>query len=308
LTLDCRAKRFLALIQAATPGRDGDEVASLRRATDALADFAAPPPEVERRDFTLHLDGRALNARAYAPSGAVNAALPGLVYFHGGGLISGGLASHDSVCAELADAAKCRVVAVDYRLGPEHRFPAAHDDAVDAVREIASRAAEFGLDPKRFGVGGDSAGGNLAAYAARRAGVKLKLLFLLCPVLDMLGREASRFELRRDYLIEEATMQCYWAHYQVDGLSSEDPRVAPLRGGAFEDYPPTRIHTAQYDPLKDEGAAFFRAIAAAGGDARLAEHEGQIHHFYGLTGAITSARPALEQIGADLAAGLSGDA
>ena len=305
MALDPRARRFLGLIQAASPGRDYDELAALRRATDALADFAALPPSVDHRDLTLQLPGRTLNVRAYAPLGAANAPLPGLIYFHGGGLISGGLASHNSLCAELADAAKCRIISVDYRLGPEHRFPAAHEDALDAVRAFAVRSEEFGLDVARLGVGGDSAGGNLAAYAARRAGAKLKLLFLLCPVLDALAREPSRFELRAGYLIEEATMERYWAHYKVEGLSSDDPRVAPLRGGAFTDYPPTRIHTGQYDPLKDEGAAFCREIAAAGGDARLVEHEGQIHHFYGLTGVIPSARAALAQIGADLSAGLS---
>lgn len=306
MALDPRARRFLGLIQAASPGRYDDEVASLRRATAALADFAAPPPDVSRQDLSLELPGRALNARAYAPLGAADAPLPSLIYFHGGGLISGGLASHDALCAELADAARCRIISVDYRLGPEHRFPAAHADALDAVSALASRAAEFAIDGERLGVGGDSAGGNLAAYAALRAGVKLKLLFLLCPVLDVLAREPSRFELSHGYLIEEATMERYWAHYTVDGLSSDDERVAPLRGPAFAAYPPTRIHTGQYDPLKDEGAALFRAIAEAGGDARLAEHEGQIHHFYGLTGIIPSARAALARIGADLAQGLRG--
>jgi acetyl esterase len=98
-------------------------------------------------------------------------------------------------------------------------------------------------------------------------------------------------------------MARYWAHYKVDGLASDDPRVAPLLGGAFADYPPTRVHTGQYDPLKDEGAAFARAIIEAGGQARWHEHQGQIHHFYGLTAVIPSARAALTMIGADLAQG-----
>ena len=304
MALDPRARRFLGLIQAASPGRNDDELATLRRATDALTDFAAPAPNVDRKDVSLQLPGRALAARAYSPAGAADEKLPGLIYFHGGGLISGGLDSHDFLCAELADAGKCRVIAVDYRLGPEHRFPHAHNDARDAVAAIASAAEDFALDPERLGVGGDSAGGNLAAYAARHAGVKLRLLFLLCPVLDLLAREPSRFELGRGYLIEEPTMERYWALYKSEGLESDDARVAPLRAETFDGYPPTRIHTGQYDPLKDEGTVFARAIAAAGGHVRLHEHAGQIHHFYGLTGVIPSARNALAQVGADLAAGL----
>ena len=301
MTLDSRARRFLGLIQAASSGRQENEVATFRRATQALAEFAAPAPEVDRVDLQLNVP-----VRAYAPRGAGRAVLPGLIYFHGGGLISGGLDSHDGLCAELAHAAQCRLIAVDYRLGPEHRFPAAHDDALEAVELIAWRAADFAIHPDRLGVGGDSAGGNLAIHASHSSGARLALLFLLCPVIDMLGRESSRFELGRGYLIEEATMERYWALYKSRGLASDDERVAPLRGGGFADYPPTRIHTGQYDPLKDEGAALCRAILAAGGDARLVEHQGQIHHFYGLTAVIPSARGALARIGTDLAEGLAG--
>ncbi len=230
--------------------------------------------------------------------------LASLVWFHGGGLVSGGLDTHDSLMAELAAAARCRVVAVDYRLAPEHRFPAAHDDALDALNAIHARCEEMAIDPARLGVGGDSAGGGLAAYAAVRTRASLKLLFLLCPVLDPLARERSRFELGTGHLIEESTMERYWALYRDGEIESEDARVAPLRAENFVDYPPTRIHTAEYDPLKDEGAALAREIAAAGKPARLEEHAGLIHHFYGLTGVIPSARAALAKIGADLAEGL----
>jgi acetyl esterase/lipase len=303
LPLDPRARRLLSLVGAASRGREG-EVESLRRATEALADFAAPPPSVDRRDLELGLAGRTLAARAYAPLDAGGEKLPGLVHFHGGGLVSGGLASHDAICAALSNAARCRVIAVDYRLGPEHRFPAAQEDARDALRFVATRAADFGLDPSRLAVGGDSAGGGLAAVAALEAGVALKLLFLLCPVLDPLAREPSRFELGQGFLIEEATMERYWALYRSDGLSPDDARVAPLRSADFSAFPPTRIHTAEFDPLKGEGAALARAVLAAGGDARCYEHPGLIHHFYGLAGVIPAAGPALARIGADLAEGL----
>jgi acetyl esterase len=304
LPLDSRARRLLNLIEAASPGRD-DGVAGLRRATEALADFANPPPDVERRDLELHLPARRLSARAYAPTRAGETRLPGLVYFHGGGLVSGSLASHDAIAAELADAARCRVIALDYRLAPEHRFPAAHDDAFEALGAIASAADDFGLDRARLGIGGDSAGGGLAVAAALRARIPLKLLFLLCPVLDPLAREPSRSELSRGYLIEEATMERYWALYCAEGQSNDDPRVAPLRAGDFASLPPTRVHTAEFDPLKDEGSALVRAVRAAGGEASSTEHAGLIHHFYGLTAVIPAAKAALARIGADLGEGLN---
>jgi acetyl esterase len=305
LPLDPRARRWLALVEAASKSSEEDEVARLRRATNSLADFAAPAPPVERRDLAIDAPGRRLAARLYSPAGAGEATLPGLVYFHGGGLVSGGLESHDAICAELASRAVCRLVAIDYRLGPEHRFPAAHDDARDALRAVREAAAALAIDPARLGIGGDSAGGGLATSAALDAGFPLKLLFLMCPVLDPLAREPSRFELARGYLIEEATLERYWALYQTEGLSPDDPRVAPLRSADLAALPPTRIHTAEFDPLKGEGDALARAIVAAGGEARPVEHPGLIHHFYGLTAVIPAARAALAEIGADLSAGLA---
>ena len=306
MPIDPRARRLLSLIAAASkaPGQE-EEAVVLRRATQSLADFAAPPPPVDRRDLTLELPGRRLAARAFAPLDAGERKLPGLVYFHGGGLVSGGLESHDALCAELAHAGGCRLIAVDYRLAPEHRFPAAHDDAHDALAAIHETARSLAIDPDRLGVGGDSAGGGLATAAAFHAGFAIKLLFLLCPVLDPLAREPSRFELAQGYLIEEATMERYWALYRLDDLSSDDPRVAPLRNSNFSVLPPTRIHTAEFDPLKGEGDALARAIVAAGGDARHLEHQGLIHHFYGLVGVIPAAKMALASIGADLAEGLA---
>ena len=305
MPLDPRARRWLAFVEAASKSSNEDEVARLRRATSSLADFAAPAPPVERREWAIEAPGRRLAARLYAPAGADDSSLPGLVYFHGGGLVSGGLESHDALCAELAAAAQCRLVAIDYRLGPEYRFPAAHDDAREALRAVCAAAQALAIDPARLGIGGDSAGGGLATAAALDAGFPLKLLFLLCPVLDPLAREPSRFELARGYLIEEATLERYWALYQIDDLSPDDPRVAPLRGANLSVLPPTRIHTAEFDPLKGEGDALARAIVAAAGEARRIEHAGLIHHFYGLTGVIPAARAALAEIGADLAEGLA---
>ena len=169
--------------------------------------------------------------RLYSPLGLSEVELPGLIFFHGGGLVSGDLETGDSRCAELCHLGRCRVVAVDYRLAPEFRFPAAHEDAFAAVMAVAAAPSRWTIDRRRLAVAGDSAGGNLAASAARRAGaagVELALQLLLCPVLDPLGRTASRRELASGYLIEEATMARYWELYRTDGLAPDDPRVAPL--------------------------------------------------------------------------------
>jgi acetyl esterase/lipase len=299
LPLDSRARRFLDLLNATSREKASeDEVERFRRAIRGLADFAMPPPEVLRAERRMGF----LRARTFSPVG-VEGALPGLVYFHGGGLVAGGLESHDAICAALADAASCRVIAVDYRLGPEHRFPAAHNDAVAALKAVADAPEAWGVDPNKLAVGGDSAGGGLAAYAARCAGVALKQLFLLCPVLDPLAREPSRFEFKQGFLIEEAQMERYWALYRTVGLAPDDERVAPLRAKDFSGFPPTRIHIAEYDPLRDEGIAFGARIRDTGGQALLREHKGLIHNFYGLTAVIPRAREALQGVGEDLAQG-----
>lgn len=305
MPLDPRARRFLDLIAGAAREPGDDELEAFRRATDGLAEFAAPPAPVEREEHVFDLAGRRLKARVYAPLGAGADLLPGLVYFHGGGLVSGDLDSHDAICASLADAGSCRVIAVHYRLAPNHRFPAAHDDAREVLQAVAADPGTWRVDPARLAVGGDSAGGGLAVTAARDSGLALKLLLLLCPVLDPLAREPSRFALARGFLIEEATLERYWALYRSAGVTPDDPRVAPLRAAHFRGFPPTRIHGAEFDPLKDEGELLARQIRAAGGEASAVVHAGLIHHFYGLTAIIPAAREALRVVGEDLRQGLA---
>ncbi len=273
----------------------------IRRAAEALAGFAAPAPPVDRHHAELNGEGRTLSTRIFSPAGVGAADLPGLIYFHGGGLVSGGLDSHDALCATLSGLGRCRVIAVDYRLAPEARFPAAHDDALAAVRAIAADPARFAIDRRRLGVGGDSAGGNLAISAALRAGVPLRLQLLLCPVLDPLARTASRREGGGGYLIDETTLERFWDLYRVEGLSPDDPRVAPLRGTDFSAMPPAYIHTAAHDPLRDEGALYARALTEAGVSAHHEEHSGLVHHFHCLTGIIPAADAALRRIATGLA-------
>jgi acetyl esterase len=304
MALDRFARRFLDLAAAGAKNRKSEPtVAEMRRGIEALAAFAGPPPapQGDARDFVL--PGKAINVRIYSPFGATCAPLPGLIYFHGGGWLSGGIGSHEAICRALAEEGACRVVAVDYRLAPEHRFPAAVEDCRDAVAIVAAHAAQFGLDPARIGVAGDSAGANLAVVVcqwARRSGPRIALQALLCPVMDALGHTQSRQALGIGHFLEERTLIAYWEHYRIAGLDPDDPMVSPLRARDFRDLPPALIHTAEYDPLCDEGALYAVELARAGVKVRHCQHAGMIHHFYGLGGAIPYAAKALAAIGAEV--------
>jgi acetyl esterase/lipase len=295
--LDPGARRLLASLAAGAQGRAASlDLASLREATAAFAAFAGPAPPVERRDQRIG-PGAGVAVRRYAPLGQGETLLPALLYFHGGGWISGGLDSHDAICATLAARGACRIIAVDYRLAPEHRFPAAIEDAEAVLDAILEGPARWGVDPRRFGVAGDSAGANLAVVVARRAPKPLALQLLLCPVMEPLGRTRSRAELASGYLIEEATMARYWELYHVADVSPSDPHVAPVRGGDFSRLPPALVHVAEFDPLRDEGALYVEALLGAGVKAALSVHAGLIHHFYGLGAVIPNGQAALERIG-----------
>ncbi len=297
------------MLNGAARHRTGEPtIADVRAAAVELAKFAEPPSDVDRRDDALDAGARRLRLRIYSPSGRGDEELPGLVYFHGGGLVAGDLETHDALTASIAHGAQCRVIAVDYSLAPESRFPAAYDDAVAATLGVARDPQRWRLDPARVAIGGDSAGGQLAALAARAtrdAGVSLALQFLLCPVMDPLARAPSRFALAEGYLINEATMRAYWSAYRIDGLEPDDPRVAPLAASDFRALPPALVHVAAGDPLCDEGAAYARALEDAGVRVKLTRHAGLIHHFYGLGSVIPAARVALAGAIAELATALA---
>lgn len=306
MALDRSARRFLDLVEAGVGARGSEPtIAEMRAGIDGLASLAGPPPRRVGETRDILLPGGAIPARIHSPFEPSSALLPGLVYFHGGGWLSGGLNSHVAICRALAEASGCRVVAVDYRLAPEHRFPAGLDDCRAALAAIAAHAADLGLDRRRIGVAGDSAGANLAVAAcrlAREAGPRIALQALLCPVMDALAHTPSRERLGRGYFLEERTMIRYWENYRIDGLDPDDPLVSPLRAAEFHNMPPAIIHTAEYDPLCDEGALYAAELARAGVSVRHRQHSGMIHHFYGLAGAIPAAAGALAEIGAEIRA------
>jgi acetyl esterase/lipase len=202
------------------------------------------------------------------------------------------------------------VVSIDYRLAPEHRFPAAIDDARSAVRYIGSHAADFGIDERRLGVCGDSAGGTLAAVTCRSLAKSqpIALQVLICPILDYAMSTPSWRELGGGYLIEAGTLAHDLAHCLPPGLDPAAPEVSPLRAADFSGLPRTLIHTAEFDPLRDEGREYFERISRAGCTASHTCHPGMIHLFYGLKGVIPSAGPAFAKIGAEIQAAFAGAA
>jgi acetyl esterase len=308
MPLDPRVKRFLDLLAAGNPPDARTVTIAERRTRLAeLMKFAGLPASLGLEDRTLPAPGGALRIRLYSPS--PEPTLPGLIYFHGGGLVAGSLDTHDSIASALALAGGVRVVSVDYRLAPEHPFPAALDDAQAAVLHIAQHAADFGIDAGRLGICGDSAGATLAAAtcqaAVRAGGPRLAMQLLICPILDYSGSTASKRELSSGYLIDQATLDHDLMHYVPVGADASNPRISPLLAEDVTGMPPTLIHTAEFDPLRDEGRNYFERLAQARNVVSYTCHPGMIHLFYGLGAVIPYARTAFDQMGREIRAALA---
>ena len=307
MSLDPRVQRFLSLLAASNPGQmQGSTVAARRAGLDALMKFGGPGLPVDAvEDATIPGPASAVPVRIYTPRARDQ--LPGLVYFHGGGMVAGSIDTHDGIARALANAGECRVISVGYRLAPEHRFPAALDDALAAVQHVRAHAREFGVGAG-LGVAGDSAGATLAAAAcqamARRGDPPLALQLLLCPILDYSRSTASRREFASGYLVEQATLDHDLLHYLPAGCYASDPRISPLLADNLHGLPRTLIHTAECDPLRDEGAEYAARVQATGTPTEYVCHAGMVHLFYGLAGVIPYARTAMATIGAQLRAAL----
>ena len=263
----------------------------------------APPPVAvqEVRDFSMAGRGFAIGARYYRPLGTKREeALPAVVYFHGGGWTCGDLDTHDSVCRGIAAHSFCAVVAVDYRMGPEHRFPAAVEDALAAVRWMAANAGPFGIDPARLVVAGESAGGNLAAVTAlalRESGPRLAMQVLVYPVTDQAADTDSLRRFARGYSLTRELLRWYQGNYLRGEPDRADWRASPLRAKDHSRLPPAYIITAGFDPLLDEGKAYAERLAQAGVPVTYECFEGQIHGFLPMGGAIAAAHHAHYRIG-----------
>ena len=303
MPLDPIAKRFLTMMAVAAPGERTRPSAAERRVSLAkLMQFArAEAAQVTASDGALPGPAGDIRYRLYAPEGDGEDTLPGFVFFHGGGMVAGSIETHDRVAAALSEATGCRLISVDYRLAPEHKFPAAVEDAIAATEFVARQASSFGIDAERLVVGGDSAGATLAAvvcqHALRNAGPAISAQCLICPVLDFEETSPSREAFADDHLIGRATLEADLADYLPDGTDTADVRISPLRALHLKGLPPAIIHTAEYDPMRDEGNAYARKLLAAGVAVEHVCHDGMIHNFHAMGVVLPQARLVLSQIG-----------
>jgi acetyl esterase len=259
-------------------------------------------------DRTIPSPNGAIGVRVYTPVNASAGTLPGMVFFHGGGFVIGDLETHDGLCRALSNEAACRVVAVDYRLAPEHPFPAAVEDCWDATQYVSRHAAEFGIDGARLAVGGDSAGGNLAAVVAQLAkqsgGPSLAFQLLIYPVTQ-LGSSVETKSMRdnaKGYFLEKEAMDWFTRCYAPDAKYRDDPRLSPLLCKDLAGLPPAYIVTAGFDPLKDEGRDYADALDAAGVPVTYVNYPGMIHGFFSFRALIPKAREAVAAAGGALRA------
>ena len=268
------------------------------------------PPEVaQTRELKAQGPGGEIPLRLYRPLGSpADRQLPVLVYFHGGGWVIGDLETHDTLCRELANGAGCAVVAVDYRMGPEHRFPAAVDDCLAATYWILANAGSLQLDAGRLAVGGDSAGGNLAAVvaiAARDAGdLPIAFQLLIYPGTDMRRTAPSHQSNGQGYLLTSDTISYFHDHYIDDPKHDLDWRASPLLHPDLSRLPPAFLLTAGFDPLRDEGLQYAQALSDAGTRSTLVCFQRQIHGFITMGRVLDEANTAVALCASQLRAAL----
>jgi acetyl esterase len=243
--------------------------------------------------------------RVYRPAGVADAAaLPAYVYFHGGGWVIGDLETHDVLCRQLTAASGASVVSVDYRLAPEHKFPAAADDAWAATRWVVAHAGELGLDAGRLAVGGDSAGGNLAAVVALMArdagGPAIRQQVLIYPVTDVMREARSYEDFAEGFMLTRDSMRWFIAHYLRSRDDARDWRVSPLRAPSLAGLPPALIVTAGNDPLRDEGEQYAGRLRDAGVLVDYVCYGGMLHGFIGMGKLLDAAHRAVALVGETL--------
>ena len=273
--------------------------------------FTQPAPPEVGAVIDTRCDGPhgAIPLRIYRPLGAgatmQGVVLPVLVYYHGGGWTIGDLDTHDVLCRELCNGSRAVVVAVDYRMAPEHRFPTAVDDAIAATAWVRRQASELGVDAARLAVGGDSAGGNLAAVvaiAARDAGdLPIAYQLLIYPATDMRRGHPSHSANGSGYLLTTETISYYHDHYIVDPAHDLDWRASPLLHPDLSRLPPALVLTAGFDPLRDEGFEYANRLVAAGNRATYVCFERQIHGFITMGKVIDEANAAVTLCAGELA-------
>jgi acetyl esterase len=295
-----------AMAAAGTPPLWELSIEDVRANRELLGGLEEPVPVARVDDRVIPGPGGDLPVRIYTPDG--DASRPLIVYFHGGGFVFCSLDTHDNTCRRLANANGAVVVSVDYRLAPEHCFPAPLDDCYAATVWAHEHAAELDADPDRLVVAGDSAGGNLAAATALlardRGGPPIRFQLLVYPVIDAACDAASYVENAEGYFLEAQAMRWFWQQYLGPDGDGSDPLAAPLRAD-LAGLPPALVVTAEFDPLRDEGEAYAAALRAAGVDASATRYDGMIHGFWSMPMFFPEADQATREIATALNATLS---
>jgi acetyl esterase len=300
MALDPQAKAFLdQLVAMGGPPLHALPVPEARALMGALAGMSGTPDVALAGVANRTIPGPAgeIPVRIYTPEGS--GPFPILVYFHGGGWVLGGLDTHDGACRQLAHGARCLVVSVDYRLAPEHKYPAAADDCYAALVWASQHGAELGGDPARLAIGGDSAGGNLtcvvALMARDKGGPRLAFQLPIYPVTDHAFDTASYRDNATGYLLERDAMEWFWNHYLGKPGDGAEAYASPLRAKDLRGLPPALVITAEFDPLRDEGEAYAKRLREAGVDAKLHRFDGMIHGFFGMSAIMDKAKAAMAE-------------
>ncbi|HWD28205.1 MAG TPA: alpha/beta hydrolase [Rhizomicrobium sp.] len=300
MPLDPIVKGFLDQMKAAGGPKMSEAGPEAGRAQFAgLMQLAGPKdvPIGKSENRTVPTPSGGVPIRIYTPVAAGRDPMPALVYYHGGGFVIGNIDTHDGLCRMLANEGGFRVIAVDYRLAPENKYPAAIDDAFAALSWVVANAPEIGVDANRLAVGGDSAGGNLAAGVAQLAkakgGMALSAQMLLFPVTQIGAETRSLKEFAVGYFLEKETLDWFYASYLPSGADTSDPRISPLRAKDLSNLPPAYIMLGGFDPLHDEGMEYADKLRAAGVKVTLADHTDMVHCFVYLQSILPQAHDAL---------------
>jgi acetyl esterase len=295
-----QAQAILDLVYSVERPAPSDETLQAARDGMHLLHLAGAGPLTEVHSVTDH-DAGGVRVRAYHPR--AGSRLPVLVWFHGGGWTLGCLDEYDAVCRALAAAADALVVSVGYALAPEQPFPAGLDDCRRALHWVTDHAESLGGDATRVAVGGDSAGGNIAAAVAllaRDEGPELALQVLVYPALDAAMDTASWAANGEGYLLEAAQTRWFWSNYTRGGTDPADWRVSPLRAPDLAGVAPAVVVTAEFDPLRDEGESYAQRLADANVPVVARRFDGMIHIFFSMPGAFDAAREAIALVGSEL--------
>jgi acetyl esterase len=307
MALHPQCKSFLDIIASGGgPPLYEMPLADARGVARMMIEFGGPEEPVARVD-NRHVPGptEPIPIRVYRPS--MGERLPAVMFFHGGGFVLGDLETHDRQCRRLANGSGCSVIAVGYRLAPEHRYPAAAEDAYSATCYVAEHGSDFGIDPSRIAVAGDSAGGNLAAVVALmardRRGPALQCQLLIYPVTDFTDESPSMQEFNGHFLTIEM-MDWFANQYVPSSTDRRSPYASPMYATDLRGLPPAFVVTAECDMVRDQGEAYARKLLEAGVQVELKRYDGMIHPFISLGGVIDDGHVAIDEAAAVLRAAL----